>query len=66
MANMTIDKLAEGDIVTAINGTPRPFPYTVTRVINMTVGKRIVTRVDYAHGGFILPCDPSTAIATVA
>ena len=62
---VTIDKLVEGDVVTAINGVDRPFPYTVTRVINMQVRKGTVTRVDYAHGGFIAPCDPRTAVATV-
>lgn len=66
MLTKTIDQLAPGDVVLAINGKPRPFPYTVTRVITNTVGKTTMTRLEYAHGGFTLPCDPTTAIATVA
>jgi hypothetical protein len=62
---LTIDKLTEGDTVTAINGNARPFPYTVTRVINTTVKGRMWTQVRYAHGGLIPPCDPTTAVATV-
>lgn len=61
----TIDKLTEGDVVFAINGKARPFPYTVKRVINMQVKGYTWTRVDYEHGGLIPPCDPQTAVATV-
>jgi hypothetical protein len=60
---VTIDQLVEGDVVLAINGKDRPFPYT-----DVTVkGKRYLsTQVRYAHGGIIPPCDPTTAVATVA
>jgi hypothetical protein len=61
----TIDKLAEGDVVTAINGKARPFPYTVTKVVNTIVKGQTWTHVGFAHGGLILPCDPQTAVATV-
>lgn len=67
---VTIDCLAEGDVVLAINGVDRPFPYTVTRVITNDVvvkGRHYVsTQVRFAHGGLIVPCDPKTAVATVA
>jgi hypothetical protein len=59
----TIDKLTEGDIVIAVAGRARPFPYVVTAVINQpTYG---VTTVKYAHGGLIPPCDSKTTV-TVA
>jgi hypothetical protein len=68
---VSIDQLSEGDVVLAINGKDRPFPYTVTRVINTDVTPRRgkayrMTQVRYAHGGIIPPCDPTTAVATVA
>jgi len=66
---ITIDKLTEGDVVVAMNGKPRPFPYEVTQVVTNDIthrGKRYyTTQVKFAHGGFIPPCDPSTAVATV-
>jgi hypothetical protein len=59
----TINKLTVGDIVFAINGKPRPFPYEVTNVIEMA--QYGVTRVDFAHGGIVPPCNSTTRV-TVA
>jgi hypothetical protein len=57
----TISQLTEGDTVIAVDGKPRPFPYTVTQVVNHKQGQ---THVKYAHGGFI-PLAPSTTPCTV-
>lgn len=62
----TIAELAEGDIVFAVAGKPRPFPYTVTEVITMTLPKFKVTTVKFAHGGLIPPCDSKTAVTVMA
>ena len=66
MTTKTIDQLTKGETVTAINGTPRPFPYVVAQVITHTIGKGKITMVKWEHGGLITPCDPTTAVATVA
>ncbi len=58
----TIDELAEGDVVTAIAGKPRPFPYTVTQVVTTKLPKYSVTLVKFAHGGLITPCDSKTKV----
>lgn len=67
--DITIDQLAEGDVVLAVNGKARPFPFTVTRVITneVTVKGKLYrsTQIRYAHGGLIPPVDPSTVVATV-
>lgn len=60
----TIAELAEGDIVFAIEGKPRPFPYTVIQVINQPKYK--ITTVKFAHGGLIPPCDSKTAVTVMA
>ncbi len=61
----TLENLREGDIVTAVDGKPRPFPYTVTMVVTHVVSKKNrSTHVRYAHGGFI-PLAPATTPVTI-
>jgi len=57
----TLGQLAVGDIVFAIDGKSRPFPYEVTRVDRF--GPSVSVR--YAHGGIVPACDAKTPV-TVA
>ena len=61
MRETTLGQLAVGDIVFAIAGKARPFPYEVTRVD--TFGK--LASVRYAHGGFVPACDATTPVTVV-
>jgi hypothetical protein len=63
--DVTIDKLILGDVVLALNGVDRPFPYIVTRVITHELRKGRATHVRFLHGGMITPCDPATAVARI-
>ena len=58
----TLGQLAVGDIVFAVAGKPRPFPYEVTRVDRF--GK--LASVRYAHGGFVPACDATTPVTVEA
>jgi len=58
----TLGQLAVGDVVFAIDGKPRPFPYHVTRVDRF--GQLATAR--YAHGGITPPCDATTAVTVYA
>lgn len=54
----TLGQLAEDDIVLAVDGRWRPFPYIVSKVITTAVtGQSSVTQVRFAHGGVIPGCD---------
>lgn len=58
----TLGQLAVGDVVFAIAGKPRPFPYEVTRVDRF--GPLASAR--YAHGGITPPCDTTTPVTVMA
>jgi quercetin dioxygenase-like cupin family protein len=60
---ITTAELVAGDVVFAVAGKPRPFPYVVTNVI--TNEKYGVTRVDFEHGGIIPPCDSKTLVTVM-
>jgi hypothetical protein len=63
----TLGQLAVGDIVYAIAGKPRTFPWEVTRVDLIDVkGVVPMACVRFWHGGIVPPCDASTPVTVEA